>query len=80
MATAYANTLLDYYKDRKPIIKLSTGKMKYINIEIGDIVDIDNFPSDIKIFGTALSSSDYFMVTNVSKSPKMIKLTLTEVS
>jgi len=80
VATAYANTLLDYYKDRKPIIKLSTGKMKYINIEIGDIVDIDNFPSDIKIFGTALSSSDYFMVTNVSKSPKMIKLTLTEVS
>ena len=80
VATAYANTLLDYYKDRKPIIKLSTGKMKYINIEIGDIVDIDNFPSDIKIFGTALSSSDYFMVTNVSKSPKMIILTLTEVS
>ena len=80
VATAYANTLLDYYKDRKPVIKLSTGKMKYINIEIGDIVDIDNFPSDIKIFGTALSSNDYFMVTNVSKSPNMIKLTLTEVS
>ena len=54
--------------------------MKYVNIEIGDIVILSNFPSDLKIFGTALASSDYFMVTNVSKSPNITKLTLTEVS
>ena len=80
VATAYANTLLDYFKDRKPVIKLTTGRMEYVNIEIGDVVNISNFPSDIKIFGTTLASTDYFMVTNVSKSPNMIKLTLTEVS
>ena len=80
VATAYANTLLDYFKDRKPVINLTTGRMEYVNIEIGDVVNISNFPSDIKIFGTTLASTDYFMVTNVSKSPNMIKLTLTEVS
>lgn len=80
VATAYANTLLDYFKDRKPIIKLTTGRMEYVNIEIGDIVNISNFPSDVKMFGTALASTDYFMVTNISKSPNMIRLTLTEVS
>ncbi len=80
VADAYEDTLLDYFKDRKPVIKLVTGQMKYINIEIGDIVTVSNFPSDIKIFGTALTSSDYFMVTNITKAPNMIKLTLTEVS
>lgn len=80
VADAYEDTLLDYYKDRKPVLKITTSKMKYVNIEIGDIVILSNFPSDLKIFGTALASSDYFMVTNVSKSPNMTKLTLTEVS
>ncbi len=80
VAEAYEDTLLDYYKDRKPILKINTGKMKYTNIEIGDIVNVSNFPADLKIFGTALASTDYFMVTNVSKLPNMTKLTLTEVS
>ena len=80
VAEAYEDTLLDYYKDRKPILKINTSKMKYVNIEIGDIVNMSNFPSDLKIFGTALAGTDLFMVTSVSKLPNIIKLTLTEVS
>jgi hypothetical protein len=74
------DTLLDYFKNRKTIIELETSRLKYSNIEVGDIVDISNFPSGIKVFGTALSSSDYFMVTTISLYPSGVKLTLTQVS
>ncbi len=80
VADAYEDTLLDYYKDRKPVIKITTSKLQYVNIEIGDIVNLSNFPSNLKIFGSDLANTDYFMVTYVSKLPNITKLTITEVS
>ena len=74
------NSYLDWLKDRKLIVSLSITRPKYSNLEIGDIVIISNIPSDLKAYGATIASSDYFIITNLSKSPNMTKLTLTEVS
>ena len=74
------NSYLDWLKDRKLIVSLSIARPKYSNLEIGDIVIISNIPSDLKAYGATIASSDYFMITSLSKSPNMTKLTLTEVS
>jgi hypothetical protein len=74
------NSYLDWLKDRKLIVSLSITRPKYSNLEIGDIVIISNIPSDLKAYGATIASSDYFMITSLSKSPNMTKLTLTEVS
>tara|TARA_R110001583_G_scaffold195318_1_gene371671 strand:+ start:2084 stop:3493 length:1410 start_codon:yes stop_codon:yes gene_type:complete len=74
------NSYLDWLKDRKLVVSLSTVSPKYLDLEIGDIAIISNIPSDLKAYGTAIASSDYFIVTSISKLPNMTKLTLTEVS
>ena len=74
------NSYLDWLKDRKLVVSLSTVSPKYLDLEIGDIVIISNIPSDLKAYGAAIVSSDYFIVTSISKLPNMTKLTLTEVS
>tara|TARA_R110000744_G_scaffold110434_1_gene208310 strand:+ start:3221 stop:4627 length:1407 start_codon:yes stop_codon:yes gene_type:complete len=74
------NSYLDWLKDRKLIVSLSTDRLKYLNLEIGDIAILSNTPSDLKAYGTAISSSDYFIVSSLTKTPNGVSLTLTEVS
>lgn len=74
------NSYLDWLKDRKLVVSLSTVNPKYLNLEIGDIAIISNIPSDIKAYGAAITSSDYFILSSISKTPNGVSLTLTEVS
>ena len=77
------STILDLYEDihqeRKNIINITTLKPKYLKAEIGDIVQISNVPSDIKLFGTAISSQ-FFMITKVSRKINQVSIELTQVS
>jgi hypothetical protein len=78
-----ATTIHDLYKDnqqtRKNVVKLTALNPIYLKSEIGDIVSLTNVPSDITIFGTAITTQN-FMITKVSKSMNQIKLELTQVS
>lgn len=82
-AKSIPSTILDLYEDihqeRKNIINLNTLKPEYLKAEIGDIVQISNVPSDIKLFGTAISSQ-FFMITKVSRKINQVSMELTQVS
>ena len=82
-AKSVPSTILDLYEDihqeRKNIINLNTLKPEYLKAEIGDIVQISNVPSDIKLFGTAISSQ-FFMITKVSRKINQVSMELTQVS
>lgn len=71
---------LNWFKDRKNIIELSILKPRYLDLEIGDIVNFSNFPSDLKAYGSAVTTSDYFIVNEISKTPNSIDIKCTEVS
>ena len=82
-AKLLAQTLHDLYKDlyqtRKNIVSLSALSPKYLKYEAGDVVEISNVPSSLKLFETAFGSQK-FMITKISKSPSKIDLELTQVS
>jgi len=82
-AKSLATTIHDLYKDlhstRKNIILLEALSPEYYKCEIGDLVSLSNTPSDIKLYGTAISSQ-VFMITKVSKGLTKINLELTQVS
>jgi hypothetical protein len=82
-ARALANTILDLYEDihqsRRNILSITCLKPKYLKAEIGDLVSIDNAPSDVKIYGTALSSQ-IFMIVNISKKINKVTLKLIQVN
>ena len=82
-AKSVPSTILDLYEDihqeRKNIINITTLKPEYLKAEIADIVQISNVPSDIKLFGTAISSQ-YFMITKVSRKINQVSMELTQVS
>ena len=74
------NSYLDWLKDRKLIVSVYTDRLEYSALEMGDIVILSNIPSDLKAYGIAITSSDYFIVSSITKTPKGVSLTLTEVS
>jgi len=82
-ARALANTILDLYEDihqsRKNLLSITCLKPKYLKAEMGDLVSIDNAPSDVKIYGTALSSQ-IFMIVNITKKINKVTLKLIQVN
>lgn len=82
-ARALANTILDLYEDihqsRRNILSITCLKPKYLKAEIGDLVSIDNAPSDVKIYGTALSSQ-IFMIVNITKKINKVTLKLIQIN
>ena len=60
---------LAHYKDRNPIISFDCAMPKYNHLEITDIIGFSNWDSKIKIYGTALGTSDFYMVTDIAKNP-----------
>ena len=58
---------------------LSILNMAFLKCEVGDIVDLNNVPSEITLYGTAISSQK-FMITKISKSDTKIDVELTQVS
>ena len=60
---------LAHYKDRNPIISFDCVMPKYNDLEITDIIGFSNWDSKIKIYGTALGTSDFYMITDIAKNP-----------
>ena len=74
------DSYLDWFKDRKNVLSFIIARPKYLDLEIGDIVNFTNFPSSIKAYGSSLSSSDYFIINELSKTPNSLEIKCTEVS
>ena len=74
------DSYLEWFKDRKNVLSFIITRPKYLDLEIGDIVNFSNFPSNIKAYGSSLSSSDYFIINELSKTPNSLELKCTEVS
>ena len=67
-ATQLADAYKAIFKDRKVIIKFDCLRPKYLDLEIGDIIQFSNWDTKVKLYGTALNESDdYFMITDIGK-------------
>ena len=62
------NAYLAHYKDRNPIISFDCVIPKYNDLEITDVIGFSNWDSKIKIYGTALGTSDFYMITDIAKN------------
>ena len=67
-ATQLADAYKAIFKDRKVIIKFDCLRPKYLDLEIGDIIQFSSWDTKVKLYGTALSeANDYFMITDIGK-------------
>lgn len=71
---------LNWFKDRKNRVELTILKPRYSDLEIGDIVNFTNFPSNLKAYGSTITTSDYFIIDDITKAPNLIDIKCTEVS
>lgn len=82
-AKSYAQTIhdlyLDLYKTRKNVINLISYNLTHLKLEVGDIVAISDEPSDLTLYGTAITNQN-FMITRTIKNTNQIELELTQVS
>ena len=75
LAVAYKNIM----KDRKIIIKFDCVTPRYNDLEITDIITFKNWDTKIKLYGTAMSTTDYFIVKDISKSVNGCSITAIKV-
>ena len=75
LAVAYKNIM----KDRKVIIKFDCATPRYNDLEITDIITFKNWDTKIKLYGTAMSTTDYFIVKDISKSVNGCSITAIKV-
>ena len=53
----------------------------YNGLEIGDMINFENFDSEIKLYGAAMdSTNNIFMITQTSKRPNGCEFLCVEVS
>ena len=64
-ATKLAEAYLEVMKDRKNTVDFTCMSPKYNHLEIGDIIDFSNWPSGLKIYGSAMAG--YFIVSDITK-------------
>ena len=67
-ATKMCNAYLACFKDRKSILSFSLPSA-YLALEVCDIVSFKDWDSNIKIYGDAMATDDYYMITKISKKP-----------
>ena len=80
-ASNFAGALLAWHKDRHRIITLRTALPRYQRLEIGDVINFSGWPADLQIFGTTPAATDFFMVTDITKSgPDNTRIECMEVS
>ncbi len=80
-ANAYADALLAWHKDRHVIIKFDTAQPRYQALEIGDVITFLNWDSANKVYGTVPTTTDLFMVQDITKSgPGKTTIEVMEVS
>ena len=56
-----------FFKSRHPTISFKCTRPMYNDLEIADIIKFSNWDANIEIFGAAMGTN-YYMVTNISKS------------
>ena len=78
-ASQIASTYKEFFKDRHITISFDCSRSLYNDLEIGDIIKFSNWDSNIKIYGTAMGT-DYYMITDISKSPNKSSLKTIKVS
>ena len=79
-ADNYGEALLAWFKDQRQILKIESIRATYNYLEVGDIVNFSNWDSNLKIFGDTISTSDGYMVTQITKFPNKARIVLTEVA
>ena len=79
-AEGFGDFLLNILKDRKPIIKFEGKRPLYNDLEIGDLINFSNWPSDLDIYGITLDTDDIFMITETNKLPDNQIIECIEVS
>ena len=67
-ATQLADAYKTIFKDRKVMLTFNCVRPVYNDLEITDIISFTNWDSNIKLYGTAMTTTDYFMITEISKS------------
>ena len=78
-AQALATFYKDTYKDRKLVIMFDIPTPKYNHLEVGDIINFENWDSTIKLYGSSMTSNFIFMVTQTTKRPNGCEFVVTEV-
>ena len=56
-ASALASAYLEIMKDRKDTVNFNCVRPKYNHLEIGDIINFSNWPTDLKIYGQTMGGS-----------------------
>ncbi len=81
-ADSYGEALIAWFKDRKKIITFDTkdGTAQYNASEVGDIINFDNWDSNLKVLGDTITTADGFMITQITKSPDGPRIQVTEVA
>mgnify|MGYP004455336469 FL=1 len=67
-ADKIADAQLKMFKERKIILNFECLTPKYNDLEITDTIIFENWDSKIKLYGVAMGT-DYFMITDISKTP-----------
>jgi len=78
-ATKLAEAYRDVFNDRKVIINFDCLRAKYNDLEIGDIILFSNWDSSIKIYGDAMGT-DYYKIMSISKKPNSSSIKAIKVS
>jgi hypothetical protein len=73
-----ADAQLKAFKDRRIILQFDCLTPAYNMLEITDVIIFENWDSSIKLYGVAMGT-DYFMITNISKTPFGCSITAIQV-
>ena len=79
-AKALNAALLDWYSKQRLTLDFQTVTPRYNDAEIGDTFDITNWPSDWKLYGNTIGSTDIFKITKISKTPGGASISAIKVS
>jgi len=77
-ANQIADAQLKMFKDRKIVLDFTCQRPLYNDLEITDVITFENWDSKIKLYGVAMGA-DYFMITDISKSPFGCKIKAIQV-
>ena len=78
-ATALALYYKDISKDRKIVIMFDSPSPRYNSLEVGDIINFENWDANVKLYGTAMTTSFLFIITQTTKRPDGCEFVITEV-
>ena len=77
-AAKIADAQLQAFKDRRIILQFDCLTPAYNMLEITDVIIFENWDSTIKLYGVAMGT-DYFMITNIRKTPFGCSITAIQV-